>query len=454
MKKTILISLIISFFTSCVFDKPEEKIFEKVEFPIVKFTINPNKDTTIFGIQGTRVFIGSNTFQMPDESIAKDSIKIELKEFYNTTDITLADLSTESDGKLIETNGMINISAISNGQNLSIKKGKEIVIHFPKKKNDNRKMNLFYADQSATDSSVSNWTVDSINLVKKTLKLGNYGWYYPDFGDSTTYDFTPKDYVDSGFYWNPLDFYISSYNFSEKTIKEVGSTMNRNDSPNLMRWNEYGVECDVLISMDGFIKKPRLNTKVSKSTEKEILKFLNYIPQLKPGVNKDGEIIQRRGLIFIQDGNVIPLYKTDEEYTKSFNNKYSKFEEKPIKNIDDAELNYFIFSVSKLGWINCDRFINSLKNVKLIANIPVNPNTTLKLAFSDINGVLKANIIDNQYIFSNVPEGEEATIIAIKNDKGQFSTAFKKVTIDSKPINDIKLTQTTLSVLRSNLEAI
>jgi hypothetical protein len=454
MKKLICISLMISFFTSCVFDQPDDKIVEKVEFLTVNFTINPNKDTTIFGIQGTRIFIGSNTFRLQDESIVKDSIKIELKEFYKTADIILADLSTMSDDKLLETNGMINITASSNGQNLTIKSGKEIVIHFPKEKYDNRKMNLFYADESATDTSVTNWTVDTVNLVKTTLKLGSYGWYYPDFGDSTTYNFIPKDYVDSGFYWNPLDFYISSYNFSEKTKKEIGSTMNRNDSPKFENWNDYGVECDVLISMEGFIKKPRLNTKVSKSTEKEILTFLNNIPQLKPGENKDGDIIERRGLIFIQDGNIIPLYKTDEEYTKSFNSKYSKFEDKPIENIDDAELNYFVFSVSKLGWINCDRFINSLKNVNLIANIPVNPNTTLKLAFSNINGVLKANIIDNQYIFSNVPEGKEATIIAIKNDEGKFSTAFKTIIIDNKPITDLKLAQTTLSELRAQLEDI
>ena len=34
--------------------------------------------------------------------------------------------------------------------------------------------------------------------------------------------------------------------------------------------------------------------------------------------------------------------------------------------MDDAELNYYIFSVAKLGWINCDLFFESENNIDFI----------------------------------------------------------------------------------------
>lgn len=428
---------------------------EKIEFPSTDFTINPSSDTTIFGPQGTRVFIGAETFQFFDGSTVADSINIELKEFYSKSDIILADLSTMADEKLLETAGMLHIVASSSGKNLEIKSDKRIVVHMPKDRDDYRKMNLFYADQkSSTDTSVTNWEVDTTNLVKRTLKLGSFGWWYPAHDDSTGYDFTPKSFVDTGYYWNPLDFYIESYNFSESAKQEIESTLNKNDYANFENWNDYGVECEMRITTNGFIKNAEVKTKVSGSTRKEIIGFLKDLPQLEPGTNKNGDIIERRGLLFIQGGNIIPLYKTDEAYLKSFNSKYAKYENVPIQNMDDAEVNYYVFSASKLGWINCDRFIDTEETVDLFAQIPVDSKTKLKMVFSDIDGVIKANVIDDKYVFSKVPIGRNVTIVGIKNENGRFMIAFKKATISGEPIDEMKFTPTTLAELREKLEKI
>jgi len=46
----------------------------------------------------------------------------------------LGGLSTTSNGKLLETGGMLYISATTNGEKCDLKKGKNIEIAFPKKK--------------------------------------------------------------------------------------------------------------------------------------------------------------------------------------------------------------------------------------------------------------------------------------------------------------------------------
>ncbi|MCP3928939.1 MAG: hypothetical protein GY705_07550, partial [Bacteroidetes bacterium] len=171
---------------SCQPDKP----IEKIEFPIEEFTIKSNSDTTLFGEQGTRIFIGSETFQYPNGELVSDTIKIQIKEFYKKSDIILAELSTESDGKLLETGGMININAFVKGNKIEIRPDKRIVVHFPRERYNYKKMNLFYADETSTDTSVTNWNIDTINLIKRTLKLGSFGWWHPSTYDSTGYDFT------------------------------------------------------------------------------------------------------------------------------------------------------------------------------------------------------------------------------------------------------------------------
>ncbi len=427
-------------------------ITEKISFPTVEFTIAASSDTTIFGQQGTRLFIEKETFQFADGTPVKDSIKIELNEFYKKSDITLANLSTESDGKLLETGGMLNISATCKGQEIEIKADKRIVVHFPKAENNYKQMNLFYSGENSTDTSVTNWNVDTVNLVKRTLKLGSYGWQWPEMDDSTGYDFEPKNYVDTGYYWNPIDFYVSAFNFSEQTKKEIETNLNQTNSSGLGSFNGYGIECEMTISVDGKIKNPSVNSKVSKATKDEILSFLKNIPTLEPGKNKFGKVIERKGFLFITGGNIIPLYKTEEEYIKSFSNKYSKYEKTPIKNIDDAELEYYIFSVAKLGWINCDRFLESEKTVDYYVQTPIDKDTKIKMVFKDIDGVLMARPAEGKFIFSKVPIGRQVTIVAIKNANGQFQTAFQDVTISDKPLEILTFKEMTLNELKQQLE--
>ena len=440
----IIITLTVLLINSCGTNQGETlKTPEKIEFPTVNYTINPSVDTTIFGPQGTRIFIGSETFQFEDGSIATDSITINLKEFYNKTDIILADLSTVSGNRLLETAGMVHIDASSNGQKLEINKDKRIVVHLPKDQNEYKRMNLFYADQTATDTSVSNWEVDTVNLIKKTMKLGGHGYRWVSHNDSTEFEWVPKNYIDTGYYWNPMDFYVYSRDFSESTMNEIESVS-----------DFMGVECQMTIGKNGRIKNEKINSKISASAKKELLIFLRNLPELEPGKNNKGEIIDRIGFLHIEGGNIIPLYKSNKEYIESFDSKYSKYEKEPIRNMNDAELNYYVFSVSKLGWINCDRFIDTEETTNMFAQTPVDANTKLKMVFSDIDGVLKADIVEGKYVFSKVPKGKQVTIIGIKNENGQFLTAFKEITITDKPIDVLTFTETTLESLREKLEKI
>lgn len=100
---------------SCSFEKsPDNQM--SLEFPTTSFSIDPTADTTIFGKLGTRIFIGADVFQFADGSPANTAVKIEVQEIYNQADMILADLSTTSNDQVLESQGMLNISANSDGK--------------------------------------------------------------------------------------------------------------------------------------------------------------------------------------------------------------------------------------------------------------------------------------------------------------------------------------------------
>ena len=131
----------------------KQKIKEMNIVPSEYYTINSSRDTLLEGGQGTKITIPKLTFCDENGNILPE-IKIELREFYKLSDMMFSNLTTMSNGKIIETGGMIYINATSENKKLEIVKGKNITVEF--KTNYNSEMKVFSGE---TDS------------------LGNINWY-------------------------------------------------------------------------------------------------------------------------------------------------------------------------------------------------------------------------------------------------------------------------------------
>ena len=248
--------------------------------------IDNTRDTLIFGSKGTVLFFEKESFQLPDGTAPSGKISILLKECYSNSDIVRENLATTSDGKLLETKGMINVTAFSNTQALRLKKGEKFIIHFPKDSSDRKKqMNLFYGN--ANTSGAVNWKLDS-----------------------------------------------------------------------------------------------ELSRPVAPSST---LKRLDTSDSL---------------------GN--------ENYNKKFSKKYKAFKNSAITSINAAELNYYIFSSAKLGWINCD-FFWEVPDEKIDYYVKTNPELkpNIKLVFKQAKSILAGALEGDKYVFKNVPINQEIKIVAI-----------------------------------------
>lgn len=98
------------------------------------FDIDAKVDQVIEGDNGTIVVCPKGCFKTPDGKTYDGKVSVELTEAFSLDDMILSNLSTTSDGKLLETDGMLHIKASGNGIPLSIDAENPIHVEIPTEK--------------------------------------------------------------------------------------------------------------------------------------------------------------------------------------------------------------------------------------------------------------------------------------------------------------------------------
>lgn len=107
--------------------------FKETIIPSQNFTIEGKIDTVIQGIDGTLIVIPKGAFINSDGKTVAGEIEIELAEALSLDEMIFSNLTTQSNGQPLETDGMIYIDAISNGKHLGINPKNPIYIEIPTK---------------------------------------------------------------------------------------------------------------------------------------------------------------------------------------------------------------------------------------------------------------------------------------------------------------------------------
>jgi hypothetical protein len=95
------------------------------------FEIDSKQDNIVEGKNGTVVVCPKGCFKNEKDEIVNDNVKIELSEALSLEDMLLSNLTTTSDGKQLETDGMIYFNATANGEQVTINKDNPIHIEIP-----------------------------------------------------------------------------------------------------------------------------------------------------------------------------------------------------------------------------------------------------------------------------------------------------------------------------------
>jgi hypothetical protein len=410
-------------------------VLEEYRHKVTIRTLYPEKENRLSASQGTRFVFPANCFTYDDGSTVKSVVKLKITECYELPDILMSKLSTTADGRILETAGMVNIEATAGGKKVNISSGKTYLIEFPKRKKTEADYELFYGQ--IEEGGTINW-----KLAKRNKEESNTPEYdiSRDNGDlgvdnsrgtevdqqngSAEYRSVLKDadgcfiqicssYLRRGTRISEMDY------FNWKLVN--GQTLNQwfvsNFNPDLKMLDEFcvlGLRSEITFQVDSSGRF--LTYYISKSSTPEydraIVSYLENMPALDlvvlmPAYTSDHSCI----LTFAsQEGSI------EEKFVGSFRKKYNNNPEEIVSNVDAATMDYFVFSSSELGWINCDRFYDdevSLVNVE-VSN-ESEQSATVSMVFDDIASIINGINSGPKIKFNEVPANKNFRLIAISN---------------------------------------
>jgi hypothetical protein len=462
---------------------PFKALFTKTVSPTQNFLIQNNRDTTIVGAAGTVVFIPKNAFK---NNLTDATINFTLKENYDFASMIADNLTTQSNEELLQTGGMIFMEAKIGEEKLNLTK--PIKIAFNSKQSQYSDMQIFEGNRNnnqstnqSTNQNVSQNTSFSINWkptnnmlipsfipreefskyffskkkgvyeihYKTTKRKGKVEWYtfLPHISNTEKFSsFTFKQILDT------VGFAEAGRKYYAREVFETTSLPVKKLLAYLEFWDPKREKFE---ANDYALNGRVLHRKLYKS-----LYVTNNIKRYKTFIKKENAV-KIENTIRRQEREIQEAYRFLEKYNRQSFLKYLK-----TNNIDsitwskseqinaqinaqvdaqfkrdsafNTEINGF-FSSTKLGWINCDRFLNGSKNAPVLVNV------SLKFKLDENNdkfvqhrnflilpyyqSVMSAVYADSGLSFPNIPTNTEAKIVSIKKLGEKFYLSIKHIRV-------------------------
>ena len=334
------------------------------------FSINPEKDTSLLCKNGTILYMKANTFDV------KGRVSISVRESYQKSNMVLDNLSTNSNGKILESDGMIYIEAKDKkGKKLMLPRNKSITTFMPTSR-ANTAMKIFQGSRSGNHESI-NW------LLNNTSNISLLG--LNDFNDCAQYKYNDGKNAECHLFFCKIKRFFTSW-------------------PQRDYYNAYTntrVKSTVLLY-------PRVN----KCSYMDML-YRQYhvrnIDDLEYAMNKKQ----------FDKYNVCTMAELADTLKKE---KMGSLESAYASNtITYADMQYYVYNTTKLGWANCDMFTGYPKENLVTVNVKLKPanNVDCKIIFRNRKVLLGANPGRNSFTIGGIPSGEPIWISVLKYSNGK-----------------------------------
>lgn len=407
--------------------KSNKKQGQQLPSNISKFKFNTNESVTLVANQKTKVSIPPNSFRYIDsKKQVKGNVEIEIKEFYKKSEFVLANLTSQTKDKLLESRGMIYISAKANRKECELIDGKQIKIDFPtkefetgfqnfagKKNEDNQiiwALNEANKEDRPNFSKLNPRVINSRNKrinvsFSSNIKRGND--YYANDKNNAYCNWLVKEFIKKF-----KDKDLSKFHMSRKPSCKTRDqyVFSRRIYFDFLTTKGSGIDkSHVPVGTDYFLDLKKL----LKNIPSEVCsKGLSPNQKHKNFITVDVDVDARGGF---------NVQKFKNEYT--FTGNYGYYDSITIYSDD-------------LKWINCDRFLNRKPEelTPLFVDIGENEDHDVKLVFKDINSVMAGKADDSKLIFQNIPLNEEVYIVATKKVSGKNYFSITPIKVSKQPV--------------------
>lgn len=380
------------------------------------FFILTDKDTVLTCAEGTIIKIKANSFvSEKSNKVITGTVKFSVTEFYKISDILLSNLSTTSNGQLLETAGMVNISATVNNEVLNLKKGQSIDINFPTKQKEND-MQLFSG--SWENENHINW-IPQITTQQEAFILVEE---MPNFSGGD----------------NDIRKFLSSNIKYPQQARELGI--------------QGIVYVSFVINEKGEVTDPRVVSGVAPDLDEAALNAIRKMPNWTPGKQRGQNVSVQINLPVIFNLVDNSYGDTSLVWEGSFKERFEKsFSDTTFEKASSGNIIYYLFNSTQLGWINCDRIINVSPKTNYIVKLDKDIDN-VKIIFDRYKSVMDVLPKNGVYTFNNVPAGEKITIVAIKRVDNKPFLAIKQTKTSSQVEKDLEFQPVTMEMLKTEMQ--
>ncbi|HVA98027.1 MAG TPA: hypothetical protein VNG53_03955 [Bacteroidia bacterium] len=450
----------------------------KIAPPANYFNIKSNDDTTLLGKKGTFIFVPRNCFVLKNGQIYKGNIRLKLKEVFDKSDMILSNLQTESNGKLLESGGMIYLDAKgANGVQLKIINGTSLYVEIPTKEKK-AEMEVYQGHYSPNTTQI-NWTSPQPlekSLIPVPIEFLNFTWvreatinYEENQAkvinalnaqiarvENIKYENT---FVATREFQERFELAVTSAQFLyQLDFKKYGSFLNiylNNLDKNL--WY-----CDSLFYKTIQIEIKKMSKiavvqgfKVDSWEKKQIESLYNgehlgKVMSIKNyGINLSAsnayQLLIKKGINKKEALDEIRKYKIQQSVINEIR-----------KKINDDYLTY-PFNMTHLGWVNVDVCDYKGQRKDFFVQVKDAPNDIKMKAFivlDKMNSVLSKGIEANTCTFYDFPSGQKKKIFIYGYKDGVPYFGYKDVQNGTISTETITLQKTTFDSLEKNVKTI
>ena len=424
------------------------------------FMINTSRDTTLTCAEGTIINIPAYSFADKSRKRISGIVKFEVKEYYAVEDMLFASLNSVSDGNLLESGGMLYMKASQNDTQLDLMATKQVNVKMPTQEKIND-MQLFYGE--GHDHTL-NWKQSKsknkkgrkkTNNKKNTTKKSKNIYYSID--RTTSYSKKNQSPVElehiktsTRFATDVSDLQdtvVVTFKIDSKgRIKSYRTVLNKGESgasaaARVGYYKRYGLRSSYhFVNTNNRISPGKDHTVNYNLSRKNTF---HGIPVTRHSLGISNENIRKIKKAFRRGDSTITVTMTEvyacineRSQAKAVSDKIQKLEQGKNVKVSKSEIQYYVYDLNNLGWINCDRFYEVPQAEKTTYRIAGNNTKTddVKIIFTDMKSIMQGINNKRAVEFENIPEQMDITVIGIRyndsNSKYEFATS-KTTTSDT-----------------------
>ena len=479
------------------------------------FTLYPGHDTLLLSAQGTQIFVPADAWDLPATA---EPLQLRLQEFYSLPDMLLAGLSTTASGQLLETGCMLHLTASTvAGQNVAVRSGSSLRLRMPTKeiKPD---MQLFMGQHSVgqinwqLDSAGTStpFVTDAgafsragrkrrKRIQHKTLRdewpeyLGGERRQRRELVRDVTYPLTTiskfrrnskRSFQERRALLSYNTYIVNAPGKQEKArriaeiefmVDTTGSTTNvkvRNGydaelaAPVMAAVSKWQHWTPARLSRPSRAWAPQTDIPAQYASTKRKVTAVGRVRVL---ISVSGKIlVSPPAWDYRATNELLQTKKAAEDLAKYRNRvRAAAYRRDSVLRAGGmlAEANglaltsealYYELNSAGLGWINCDRFMQSTQPLFVYEVDAAAPDAQVMMVFRSIGSIMAGKAIGStgRMAFAQVPKGTQATVVAIRWQQGQAYLATQQTVLTTHPISPLSYRPVSILELQTALAAI